>query len=362
MGAGADNETSESTMRAEGESVRGELPLSDFQKTLEQCVGKLGGRVKHCGRSAFHHLRRAWALYGVDNEMSAFRAITAEEEAASALILSLQQKRYPGAKRLNFRDHVHKAALTPFLDAVAKVLALLDFAKPTLRLKPDEDPPRLEVFVDMSRAGLRSPEPLFAQPDEPLNFVVRMENEDGPATVHMFAHELRQIAEGRGVDTIKAFLEAEANQRNRLLYATDTGIPQVSFEEGFLLERLRRVTVLLTLTIAIQQTPQHQLFAVQCVEAFLRALERMAGDGYDFGSLIQEPTSGIVVRKAHDKEPVTMFRRSYTFSATPRFRISPMFQVMLNIAEGSTSYEVLPVLNVIMVFASTGRTALALPV
>jgi hypothetical protein len=259
--------------------------------------------VKHCGRSAFNHLRRAWALHGADNEMSAFRAITAEEEAASALILSLQQKRYPGAGRLNFRDHLHKAAPTPFFNAVAKVLAFMDFAKPTLRLSPDADPPHVTFFVDLSRTGLRSPEPLFAEPDEPLNFVIRMEGKDGTSGVHMFEEQLREVTQGNSLDEIVAFLRQEANRRKQLLHATDTGIPGVTFTKGFLLERLRRMAVLLTLTVAIQPTPTHQLFAVQCLKAFLRALRKMDGEPFDFGEV--EPANlGIVLHKEPDGEPV----------------------------------------------------------
>lgn len=312
-----------------GGPERREPPLTEFHRGLEECVGKLGGRVKHCGRSAFHHLRRAWALHGVDNEMSAFRAITAEEEAASALILSLQQKRYPGAGRLNFRDHLHKAALTPFFNAVAKVLALMDFAKPTLRLSPDADPPRVTFFVDMSRAGVRSPEPLFAEPDEPLNFVIRMESKDGASGVHMFEEQLREVAQGNSLDEIVAFLREEANRRNQLLYATDTGIPAATFTEGFLLERLRRVAVLLTLTVAIQQTPTHQLFAVQYLKAFLRALRKMDGEPFDFGEA--EPANlGIFIHKEPNGEPVAWLGRRYAFRTTVSYQLLPVLHVRIN--------------------------------
>lgn len=310
---------------------RRELPLTEFHRGLEKCVGKLGGRVKHSGRSAFHHLRRAWALHGVDNEMSAFRAITAEEEAASALILSLQQKQYPGARRLSNRVHLHKAALTPFLNAVAKVLALMDFAKPTLRLSPDANPPRVTFFVDMSRAGVRSPEPLFAEPDEPLNFVIRMMDKDGTSGVHMFEEQLREVTQGNSLDEIVAFLNEEANRRNRLLYATDTGIPAATFTEGFLLERLRRVATLLTLTIAIQQTPAHQLFAVQCLKAFLRTLLKMDGEPFDFGNP-ESASLGILIDKKRDGEPVARFGRRYTFRTTIGYQLLPVLHVGSNYA------------------------------
>jgi len=53
-------------------------------------VAKLGGRIPHCLNSAYHHLRRSWTLQPIDSEMSLFRAITADEEAATVLTLALK--------------------------------------------------------------------------------------------------------------------------------------------------------------------------------------------------------------------------------------------------------------------------------
>lgn len=66
-----------------------EFPFADWLLGVEDAGNRLAGRVRHCSRSAFVHLRKAWRLHGVDDEMSAFRAITAEEEAATALITDL---------------------------------------------------------------------------------------------------------------------------------------------------------------------------------------------------------------------------------------------------------------------------------
>ncbi|MCG7364202.1 hypothetical protein MHZ93_23365 [Roseomonas sp. ACRSG] len=312
-----------------GKAGRRELPLTDFHKGLEECVGKLNGRVKHCGRSAFHHIRRAWVLHGIDNEMSAFRAITAEEEAASALILSLQQKQYPGARGLNFRAHLHKAALTPFFAAVAKVLSLTEFAKPTVRLSPDVDPPRVSFFVDMSRMGMRVPEPLFAEPDEPLNFLIRLDSKDSSSGVHMFEEQLQEVTQGSSLDEIVSYLKAEANLRNELLYASDTGIPAANFTKSFLLERLRRVTVLLTLTVAIQQTPKHQLFAVQCLRAFLRVMPKVKEEPFDFGPA-GFVGDGIAISKEPGGEPIAWFVRRYTFQINVGYQLLPVLHVGWN--------------------------------
>lgn len=299
------------------ESFGREPPFSEFHETVEECIGNLNGRVKSCGRSAFRHLRGAWALFELDNEMSALRAITAEEEAASALILSLQQKRYPGSGLINHRDHLHKTALTPFLNAVRKVLSVTDFAKPTLTLKPKEAPPRVEVSFDIRNMGADISEPLFVQPDEPLNFLVHNQSEDGDRSVHAFEEELKEIATGKGLDDVLDFLRSEANRRNRLLYANDEGIPSVQFQEGFLRERLRRVTVLLVLTIAVQQTKIHQLFIVQCLKAFLRMMKKAE---FALPKIFEDDLAfRVQVTKEDGGEPVLSIHRKTNVNITCRF-------------------------------------------
>src|SRR3712207_4928024 len=109
----------------------------EVHRSPEESVGSPGSRARHRGRSAVHHRRRAWTPHGADDETFASRAAIAEEEDASTLIVSLQPKRHPGAGRLNLRDHPHKAALTPYLDAVARVLAPMEYARLMLRLSPD---------------------------------------------------------------------------------------------------------------------------------------------------------------------------------------------------------------------------------
>jgi hypothetical protein len=272
------------------------LPLSDFQLSLERCVSKLNGRVKHSGRNAFSHLRLAWNIRQVDPAMAAFRAITAEEEAASALILSLKQKNYRNSSRLSHRDHVQKSALTPFFKAVAQVLATAQFMEPKLIL--DEVSPSVHVQINMKSAGLDVPEPLYGQPDQPLNFSIRHGSTAGEA--HAFIKELDEIARRAGVREITAFVKAEANVRNRILYASDAGIPTVVVGDGFYRERLRRVCLLLLLTIAVQQTNMQQLFAAQCLRAFLLALEKIDPSEIEFPGT--ETSNGPFISVIHDGE------------------------------------------------------------
>jgi hypothetical protein len=317
-----------------------ELPLTVMQKALEECVVGLNGRIKHCVRSAFHHLRRSWLLYGKDNEMCAFRAITAEEEAATALIFALKQRNYDGALLLNHRNHVHKSAFTPFLRAVEPVLSQMEFAAPKIRIAAHAKPPRIDVILDANAAGFKFDEPQEITIDEPLNFVVSKLGPDGGNAVHLFEEQFKAVADGKGADSIKAFIAGEANLRNELLYAADSGVPAVSFATSFITERARRVGAMVGLTIAVLQTPKHQLFVQQGLYALLKALERIEKPSEQFAP----PTSvdnGLVVTKLPDAEPTAIFRRTYQFQGVIGYDMRPVQQVTLAIdkqipaAEGS---------------------------
>lgn len=66
-------------------------------------------------RSAIEHLRLAEPLFQSDVSMAVFRCLTAVEEAASSLMLLLQEKKYSQADRLRRTDHLYKNAMLPFI-------------------------------------------------------------------------------------------------------------------------------------------------------------------------------------------------------------------------------------------------------
>jgi hypothetical protein len=304
------------------------LPLAEHQLAAERCFTKFDdGKIRFCGLNAFRHLRKAWVIRKTDPEMATFRAITAEEEAASALMLALQQKRYPKSRYLNHRDHVHKAAITPFLRAVARVMAGIEFVKPIVSLNEHVEPPTVHVKFNMQNVGAELSEPLYGHPDQPFNFSIRQGSNQGP--VHMFDEELKEVAKGRGVEAIVKLMKEEANFRNRLLYAADAGVPHVEVEDGFFLERVGRVTTLLTLTIGINQTSMHQLFVVQCLHAFLRALAKIDEAEIEFPDFEHAKGASISITKLDEGEPEAWINLNwsatipftYTFGAAGVWRV-----------------------------------------
>lgn len=299
-----------------------ELPLDDMHLRLEEAIEKLNPpRIRHACRNALDHLRKAWTLHPIDAEMSLFRAITAEEEAATAVIRALNVRKYPNAERLKERQHSHKAAIWRFITAIADKLAEKNIAMPTMSLRIEGEP-RIELSIDIAgQAGLE--QKLWGTPDEPFNWTF-WSDRTGPFKPHDFSEELAALASEKGARDIEAYIADEANQRNQLLYASDQGIPSVAFADSLLIGRRQRVTVMLVVTIAILQTKMHQLFLVQCLDALLRAIARFDGDPLDMPTLdltvprleLAEQADGSM--KASIIRPVTGY--GFRYSIPPRGR------------------------------------------
>lgn len=257
-----------------------QFPFTEWQFGVEDAANRLTSRVKHRARSTFEHLRKAWRLLGHDNEMSAFRAITAEEEAATALILALQMQGYPGARRLNPRNHIHKNAFWPLFEAINRVLAQSGFPPPKVLL-PREGPPHVQLRFNLTAMAGREGEPVWIEPDHPLNFAMRVGQVSEDA-VHLFDAELADLASEAGDHSIMTHVKRRANFRNRLLYAEDSGIPGAKLSDDTLRAHAQRSAMLIIVAIMIMQTDERQLFAVQCLEGLLRAIDKFEGLVFDY--------------------------------------------------------------------------------
>ena len=177
----------------------------------------------HCFRSAMHHLERAERLVVEDPAMAIFRAITAEEEAASGLIRCVAELKYPKANLLNPRDHIHKHAVFPFMEVVQLFVAQSfadHFQSFKLHIKEESGRTLLMLALDVKVDG----QVTLAYPIPPLNF--GMKNRDSHEPIN-YSYQINQLIGARGGDSIKAFLKAEANVRNRILYAGPSGYPEV---------------------------------------------------------------------------------------------------------------------------------------
>lgn len=247
-------------------------PAPDDQKTvfglLPKALAKLPSAVRFRGENALDGFAKAKTLLSIDREMASFRAITAVEEAASALIRSLQIREYPGSDVIDLKRHSHKMAVPFFLAAVQQTF--YDQGQLTIVIKLSVNPPKLIVALPIGQF-VELPQDLS---DLHLEFVDPLGMKGSTPGIDLdryFDAAVKKIAKSRKVD--KLIAEA-ANARNRILYAHDTGLPKsgVTLESINVRESQGRLCLLLA--IAVLQVDHHQDFALQCLEGYLKVIGR----------------------------------------------------------------------------------------
>jgi len=247
--------------------------MNDVQCAVARVVERTVGHGKHCARSAVAHICRAWRIQVVDPEMAAFRALTAEEEAATAIFHALKRLRYHGADRLGLRDHTHKAAVRPFFEAISESFAKggLNTYRPALIIDETGREPKLMTQLQIPGPGGR---PLFAYPQPPLHFSVNVNDR-----CHDFTEELDRACSVHNVNSMIEYIRTRGNRRNRLLYATAGGVPKISCTPELFLLTERDITFqLLSVFLLIDLNPERQGFVEQAVTAFLKMLGRLPTD------------------------------------------------------------------------------------
>ena len=234
----------------------------DVEKIVRECLECFRGRVKQCALHSFHHLKKAEEIIEIDPEMAAFRAITAEEEAATALFFSLRERQYEGANKIQYKNHLYKLGLHRFLLEVIKFLAPMKDQYPQRRLRKietDLGEPRLIWEFETHEGN-------WAQPVPPLHLMIL----DAVGRPYHFEREIEALKSESKQNDLKKYLKAIANQRNELLYATDQGRPRIAgVLSEILAEQRRRVVRIESLVCMIQPYKEKALFVQQCLNAFL---------------------------------------------------------------------------------------------
>lgn len=192
--------------------------LLKFKAFIEGC----SGRVKWASLNAVSHIRKSIEIADIDPMMAAFRAICAEEEAATALICSLKDQNYVGSSGLHFRHHAHKHAVIIFVSTVTlwfsnrKAQAGNTFGQH--RVYFDDVKGRVGLHLALQLGNLD----IQVQPTPPLHLVTQ-----GPRTLaDEFKDEMKVLLGLDKVSEIRTLIDQRANLRNTLLYATPEGIPK----------------------------------------------------------------------------------------------------------------------------------------
>jgi len=247
------------------ESAYDKIVFTDLQQEIAKFILHTPAPGKHSARNAIYCIEKAWQLRHIDANMAAFRCITAEEEAATAIFHALKRRRYIGADRLNYRSHLHKLSLLPFFQAIADIFhKTVNMYKPQLIWNRMEKKPRLRLRLTVNIPG---GETLHAEPQPPLYFTTLVNGKK-----YDFARELEKVATERKMKDIMDHLRNVANFRNRLLYAGSDGIPDVTIHDTAILRKRDIVIIHLAIYLLIDQYKEQQLFAQQALDAFLKML------------------------------------------------------------------------------------------
>lgn len=254
-------------------------PSMEFTKFQQRCISLVDettSRGRHCLRSAVDHLKKAWEIKEIDANMAVFRGITAEEEAASALMFVLKERGYQEADKLKPQDHRHKNAIMPFIEIVRMFhMQSLEQSKLILKLQIRETegvlPSHLGLAVRVQVGG----EEKDAYPIPPLNFATTI-NGLPPS----YKVQINELGLELGTTSIMSYIKQEANLRNRILYASPDGFPVVEkLSDGFLDFRKSQVFRLMNIYLLIQPYAEIQPFVQNSLNAFLAMLGAIEGTG-----------------------------------------------------------------------------------
>jgi hypothetical protein len=239
--------------------------FEEIDKVVFECIDATAkGYGRNCARNAVSHLETAWNIKDIDPEMAVFRAITAEEEAATAIFIALKEKGYENANRIKFKSHPYKQAVAPFVTAISKFMA--DVAKwPSFplgkkyQLSMEGEGKDRKLILSFYLADR------LATPIPPLGFEIALNGKP-----YYFEKELLEITSGKGRADIMKYVQDIANLRNSILYARSEGIPKITGKiDGHLEKRRRTVIIFLRIYSLIYPYNEKALFVEQALKAFL---------------------------------------------------------------------------------------------
>jgi hypothetical protein len=260
-----------------------EFPLKDLDKNIADIVPLMPPPARWAAFNAIRNLNLSWRMLSLDPEMALFRAITAEEEAAASLFLSLKRRHYNGATNIRHHDHIHKNGLIPFIGAVSRLLKRIREIRPQmdqmqLLINDKQKPARLLLRVKIPKPGTE--EYRWGEPTPPLHFLFSIHKKQANSSdIYDFRQEIMQIATERGSASIMDHIRERANFRNRLLYAAANGYPCVVGDiNPALLRYQRNVFTILKLYLMIDPYPKQQSFVQQCLSAYLKMLNLVPQD------------------------------------------------------------------------------------
>jgi hypothetical protein len=242
------------------------MPFNELQLKVLEKSSKTTGYGGFASKSCVRHLNRAFELKSTMPEVAAFLAITAEEEAATAIFAALRKRKYNHASSFKVRDHKHKAGVYPFLKLLGEVLGPLKHGLP-LNLFFDEKDDALRVRMPIEIQGDRQ---ICIVPDPPLNLV----SVDPGGNQTDYLKQVRSVASNQGINSIFEYVQNLANERNTMLYASDSGIPEIKNIDSTLKRHFEAALLNLIVYLLIEPYKVQNLVQ-ESVDTYIKILHRI---------------------------------------------------------------------------------------
>lgn len=243
--------------------------LDQYLEFVNDCPGRVGWAAKN----AMSHIFMATQIAKIDPLMAAFRAICAEEEAATALISSLKKHKYKGAESVKFHSHQDKQSVVVFIQLIKKWYVdfhpQVDWGLDKVQFYPCDVAGRKAIGIFMPIKG--NGKSIFIEP--PLSLQAR----GNKGWAHIIKEGIGKICSEGGYRKFPEMIKDRANFRNRLLYASDSHIPGWSGDVGpFIVNQSGVVGALLrTLGMIDPWSPltyERSSLVEACIEVYLELM------------------------------------------------------------------------------------------
>jgi len=239
--------------------------LSPFEECVIKCISESKFQEGQCARNSIIHLEKARKIADIDPEMAYFRAITAEEEAASAIIYSLKRLGYKNSKRLKPHDHKQKNSIYPFLLAVNHYFKKFSPLPYPVNFVVNRNETTTKMYLQIQLPGNKQVRPI-----PPLNFSI---TDLGLGEKALFNNEFEEMATRIGEKDLTELIGRLANQKNFILYASENGIAKIGSDIDKGITAIKdHVFILLEAFCLIFPYEEKSIFVQQLINGFLISL------------------------------------------------------------------------------------------
>ena len=89
-----------------------------------------------------------------------------------------------------------------------------------------------------------------------------------------YTKEVREVASEQGIESVFDYIKGQANKRNKMLYASDTGIPEINEVSEAFQKHLNAALLNLTIYLLIEPHKK-QIFAQEALYSYIKILTRI---------------------------------------------------------------------------------------